>query len=64
MTPAVRAVAALFATAWGGGVPAPPTPNDDNGRLVKVLLLRGDLMPVTDGEGEEPVLDRPTSLEL
>ena len=40
-----------------------PRANPDTGRLVKVDR-HGDLVPVVDGDGNELVLDRPTSLEL
>ncbi|KHL10551.1 hypothetical protein CLV56_1954 [Mumia flava] len=53
---------ALSQGRWDGaseGSPASPS----TGRLVRVGW-RGDLVPVTDGDGDEIVLDRPTSLEL
>jgi hypothetical protein len=53
---------ALSQGQWDGvaeGTPAAP----ETGRLVK-LDRRGALVPVVDGDGNELVLDRPTSLEL
>jgi hypothetical protein len=53
---------ALSQGQWDGvaeGSPAVP----DTGRLVKVDW-HGGLVPVVDGDGNELVLDRPTSLEL
>jgi hypothetical protein len=53
---------ALSQGQWDGvaeGSPAAP----DTGRLVKVDW-RGALVPIVDGDGNELVLDRPTSLEL
>ena len=53
---------ALSQGRWDGVAEGSPA-HSDTGRLVK-LDRRGDLVPVLDGDGNELVLDRPTSLEL